>query len=694
MDYEELVGKVIELLQREKRVPYRVLKRRFALDDDYIDDLKIDLIEAKRLAVDENDRILVWIGAAGSADTLAPPTPSTPPLASASATAQAREPLAYTPRHLAEKILTSRSALEGERKQVTVLFCDLANSTAIAERIGPEHMHTLLNRFFALALEAVHRYEGTINQFLGDGFMTLFGAPIAHEDHARRAMLSAFTLQRTLQEANLGKPYGVECAFRMGLNSGLVVVGSIGDNLRMDYSAIGDTTNLAARLQGIAQPGDILVSESTSRLVAGYVRVEPLPPVEVKGKAEPVTPYKAIGTLPRRSLVSGGERSLSQFVGREQEFATLVALFTQVEAGRGQVVGIVAEAGGGKSRLLCESRQRWRDKRVTYLEGRCVSYGSTIPYHPIIALVRQNCGITEGESTATIRAKVRFALQEVSMDAEESSPYLLQLLGVKEGTAPLAALTPEAVRTRTFDTLKKMSLKGSQRHPLILAIEDMHWIDKTSEAYLASLVESVAGAAILLLTTYRPGYRPPWIEKSYATQLSLQNLVAQDALTVVHSTSQQHALPGHLEQAIIDKAQGNPFFLEELTRAVMEHGDSAANEVPDTIQGVLSARIDRLPETHKRLLQTAAVLGREFSPRLLAAIWEGADSLAPLFLELQRLEFLFERTGVDEPTYVFKHALTQDVAYASLLTGAASGVTRRRRAGVGSALRRPPGRGP
>jgi class 3 adenylate cyclase/tetratricopeptide (TPR) repeat protein len=667
MEYEELVGKVIELLQREKRVPYRALKRRFDLDDDYIDDLKIDLIEAKRLAIDENDRILVWIGAA---DTPPPPL-STPKLTSAPATAPERDPLSYTPRHLAEKILTSRSALAGERKQVTVLFCDLANSTAMAERIGPEHMQTLLNRFFALALEAVHRYEGTINQFLGDGFMTLFGAPIAHEDHARRAVLSAFTLQRTLREADLGTPYGVECTVRMGLNSGLVVVGSIGDNLRMDYSAIGDTTNLAARLQGIAAPGDILVSESTSRLVEGYVRVEALLPVEVKGKAEPVTPYKAIGILPRRSpMASRGARTLSQFVGREQEFATLDALFTQVEAGRGQIVGIVAEAGGGKSRFLYESRQRWHDKRVTYLEGRCVSYGSTIPYHPIIDLVRQNCGIAEGDSAATIGAKVSFALQEVGMDAEASAPYLLQLLGVKEGTESLAALTPEAVRTRTFDTLKQMSLKGSQRRPLFLEIEDVHWIDKTSEAYLASLVESVAGATILLLTTYRPGYRPPWIEKSYATQLSLQNLAAQDALTVVHSTCQQHALPEHLEQEIIDKAQGNPFFLEELTRAVIEYGGTAAAiTVPDTIQGVLSARVDRLPEAHKRLLQTAAVLGREFSPRLLAAIWEGTEPLALLLLELQRLEFLFERTGVDEPTYVFKHALTQDVAYASLLTG-------------------------
>jgi class 3 adenylate cyclase len=671
MDYDALVAKVIELLQREKRVPYRVLKRRFELDDDYIEDLKIDLIEAKRLAVDENDRILVWIGEAGG-PAEAPTFSSTPatPAPALPATEHEREPLSYTPKHLAEKILTSRSALEGERKQVTVLFCDLASSTPIAERIGPEAMHTLLNRFFELALNEVHRYEGTINQFLGDGFMVLFGAPIAHEDHARRAVLAAWALQRTLQEADVGKPYGEVCQFRMGLNSGLVVVGSIGDNLRMDYSAIGDTTNLAARLQQVAEPGTMLVSESTTRLVQGAVRLEALQPVEVKGKTEPVSIYKVIGTLPRRSpIVVRGERQLSPFVGRERELATLEALFAQVEAGQGQVVGIVAEAGGGKSRLLYEFRQRLQDKRVTYLEGRCLSYGSSIPYHPLIDVLRHNCGISETDSPETIIEKVRLALQEVGMDPEDSVPYLLQLLGVQQGTERLAPLTPEAIRTRTFDTLKQMSLQGSQQRPLVFEIEDLHWIDHTSQAYLASFVESLPGAAILLLTTYRPGYQPSWLAKSYATQVSLHHLTPQDSVTVVHATRAHAALPAHLEQTIIEKAEGNPFFLEELTHAVIEQGDlQREGVVPDTIQGVLSARIDRLPEAHKRLLQTAAVLGREFSPRLLAAIWGGAGSLGPLLLELQRLELLFERTSAGDAMYVFKHALTQEVAYASLLT--------------------------
>ena len=267
MTFDEILAQIIDLLKRQGRVSYGALKRRYAFDDAYLEDLKDEIIHAQRLAVDEDNRILVWVGEKESASA-PPPAPGTPALAAAPAIDHAREPLSYTPKHLAEKILTSRSALEGERKQVTVFFCDLANSTATAEKIGPEAMHTLLNQFFALALEAVHRYEGTINQFLGDGFMALFGAPIAHEDHARRGVLSALALQRALKEADLGKLYGVEGAFRMGVNSGLVVVGSIGDNLRMDYSAIGDTTNLAARLQDTRSP----VTSWSVRAPVGWCR--------------------------------------------------------------------------------------------------------------------------------------------------------------------------------------------------------------------------------------------------------------------------------------------------------------------------------------------------------------------------------------------------------------------------------------
>ncbi len=328
MNFDELFANVCEVLRHEQRISYRALRRRFALSDDDLEDLKVEIIKAKRLAIDEDGEILVWVGDTDSTiePTSAPAQPPTEPV-SAPAREPEREPLSYTPPHLAEKILQSKSALEGERKQVTVLFCDLQNSTPIAEKLGPEAMHTLLNRFFELALSEVHRYEGTINQFLGDGFMALFGAPISHEDHARRAVLAALGLQRTLKEEALGEPYDVECAFRMATNSGLVVVASIGDNLRMDYTAVGDTTNLASRLQTQSEPGEILVSESTARLVEGYIRLETLEPVEVKGKTGPVAVFKVIGTLPRRSpIASHSERTLSQFVGRERELATLEEL--------------------------------------------------------------------------------------------------------------------------------------------------------------------------------------------------------------------------------------------------------------------------------------------------------------------------------------------------------------------------------
>ena len=423
-------------------------------------------------------------------------------------------------------------------KQVTVLFCDLANSTLLAERLGPEaDDRRRLDRFFALALDAVHRYEGTINQFLGDGFMALFGAPIAHEDHARRAVLAALELQRTLPDhhADLGDLYGMTRTFRMGLITGLVVVGSIGNNFRMDYSAIGDTTNLAARLQQVAEPGLILVSDTTRRLVDGAVRLEALLPTQVKGKTELVTPYKVLGARPQRSPLAsrGEERALSQFVGRERELATLAgaAGARRKRTGAGRRDG--GRRGGSKSPLLYEFRQCLAGKRVTYLEGRCLSDGQAMPYHPILDLLRTNCGITETDGPVAIADKVRLALHEVGLHVEAAPPYLLQLFGVPEGTERLAGFTPEAIKTHAFETLRQMSLQGSQQRPLIFAIEDLHWCDKTSEDYLAWLVESIAGAAILLLVTYRPSYRPPWLDKSYATQIALRHLAPQESVTVV-----------------------------------------------------------------------------------------------------------------------------------------------------------------
>ncbi len=371
---------------------------------------------------------------------------------------QAQSPESYTPKHLAEKILTSRGALEGERKPVTVLFCDLVSSTVLAERLGHDRMHALLGAFFERALGEVHRYEGTINQFLGDGFMALFGAPIAHEDHARRAVLAAVGIRRALAERPVRLDSGEEVALelRMGAHTGFVVVGAIGDNLRMDYTAVGDTTQLAARLQQLADPGAILISDATARLVEGYARLESRGPTVIRGKSEPVVVHALLGTGTRRSRLDAGGRGLSRFVGRDRELSALRDLLAQVDAGHGQVAGIVGEPGVGKSRLVLELREAVGG--VTYLEGRCLSYGRSIPYLPVLDLVRAGCGILDTDRPDVVGAKVRAALETLGLDAAEREPYLLNLLGMKDPDDRLAALGAEVIMTRTFETLRKMAL--------------------------------------------------------------------------------------------------------------------------------------------------------------------------------------------------------------------------------------------
>jgi len=574
-------------------------------------------------------------------------------------------PQSYTPSHLAAQILQSRSALEGERKQVTVLFCDLVGSTSLAERLGPETMHLLLNRFFELALSEVHRYEGTINQFLGDGFMALFGAPIAHEDHARRAALAALGLQKLLGEhrAELG---GIEdLKVRMGINTGWVVVGGIGDQLRRDYTAVGDTTNLAARLQQLAEPGTILVSEDTSRFLQGAARLEPLGALQVKGKEAPVQAFRllSLGVLQSEEAVLAG-MARSPFVGRRREMAILEDLWDRAAGGQGQVVGIAAEAGTGKSRLVYELRRRLWDRPVHFLAGRCVSYASGVPYLPILYMLRNEWEIAETDDSTVVASKVAASLQRAGMETEESLPYLLQLLGIREGTEKLVELSPQAIQARTFRILRQLILGAGQGSLVVLEIEDLHWADKTSEDFLAFLVEGLVAARMLLLMTYRSGYRPSWIEKSYATQITLSLLSNEESQTVVRSVLQNAEIPDGLIGTVLSKAEGNPFFLEELARSVLEHPDVS---VPDTIQGVVMARVDRLPEGHKRLLQTASVLGRELSLSLLTKVWEPAEDLTPLLSDLKRWELLYEEPTAEEPRYLFKHALTQEAVYQTLL---------------------------
>lgn len=573
----------------------------------------------------------------------------------------------YTPAHLAAQVFQSKAALEGERKPVTVLFCDLVGSTTLAERLGPETMHFLLNRFFEMALGEVHRYEGTINQFLGDGFMALFGAPVAHEDHARRAVLAALGLQKLLREhsAELGGRHGVDLEVRMGINTGWVVVGGIGDQLRKDYTAIGDTTNLAARLQQRAEPGMILVSEETSRYLQGSVQLEDLGLVPVKGKEAPVRVFRLVGIgMLQSEPLSGSARS--PFVGRQREMAILEQLRERADGGEGQVVGIAAEAGAGKSRLVYEFRRRLWDRPVLFLAGRCLSYAGGMPYLPILYMLRNEWGIGEADDPATIAAKVAASLERAGLDPRESLPFLLHLLGVKEGTETVAELSPQALQARTFRILRQLILSAGRGNLVVLEIEDLHWVDKTSEDFLGFLVEGLVASRMMLIVTYRSGYRPPWIEKSYATQIALSRLTNQESQQVVQSVLRRAEPSAALVGSILSKAEGNPFFLEELARSLLERPDVS---VPDTIQGVLMARIDRLPEEYKRLLQTASVLGRELPLNLLSEVWERPEILTSLLTDLKRWEFLYEEPTAEEPRYLFKHGLTQEAVYQTLLTG-------------------------
>jgi class 3 adenylate cyclase/tetratricopeptide (TPR) repeat protein len=559
-------------------------------------------------------------------------------------------------------------APEGEHKPVTVLFCDIVGSTAIAERLGAEAMHSLLSRYSDLALEELRFYGGTIDRFMGDGFMALMGVPTAYEDHARRAVLAALALRgRLLRDLT---PPGLEpVEVRMGLNSGSVVVGSLGADPEADHTAIGDTINVAARLQSIAEPGTILISDATARQVTGYVRVECIGPVAMRGRAEGVVAHRVLGLGPRRSALEGlGSRPMGRFVGRERQLAALQELVAEAASGRGQVVGVVAEPGMGKSRIVTELRRSLAGERLTVLEGRCLSYCSSVPYVPLADIVRANCGIADADSPEVVEAKTAFGLTELGMDPGPRVPLLLQMMGLGDDGAR-DDLSPEAVKQRTFETLLTMCLVGSRRRPLLLVVEDLHWIDRLSEEFLARLVESIQGAPLALVCTYRPGYQAPWMQASYATQLALPRLTPAEGLVVLRAAlGEREAHPDALEE-VLQRADGNPFFLEELARALLEDTPIGAEQpVPDTVHDVLLARVDRLAEEPRRVLQTASVLGREFPLRLLEAVWSGPGGLEPHLTELRRLEFIHEQGGDGEPVYVFKHALTQDVAYQSLLS--------------------------
>jgi class 3 adenylate cyclase/tetratricopeptide (TPR) repeat protein len=604
-------------------------------------------------------------------------------LAAAPPPAQRFESLeSYTPKHLAEKILTSRSALEGERKQVTVLFADLKGSMELLADRDPEEARKILDPVLELMMEAVHRYEGTVNQVMGDGIMALFGAPLAHEDHAVRACYAALRMQDAgrRRSAELRRTQGVEVQIRIGLNSGEVVVRSIGSDLRMDYTAVGQTTHLAARMEQLATPGTVRLTGETLRLAEGYVEVRSLGPIPVKGLADPVELFELTGAGQARTrLQAAALRGLTRFVGRDAEVEHLRRVLDRAAAGHGQVVSIVGEAGVGKSRLTYEFTHSHRVQDWLILEASSVSYGKATNYLPVIDLLKGYFKIGDRDDHRDMRAKVLGRVLSLDRALESLLSPLLALLDVPVEDASWQALDPPQRRRRTLEAVKRLLLRESQVQPLLVVFEDLHWIDSETQALLDSLVDSLGSARLLLLVNYRPEYQHGWGSKTAYSQMRLDALSTQYAGELLDVLLGADPSLEPLKELLVKR--GNPFFLEETIRTLVETKaleglpgryrltqPLQSLQVPSSVQTILAARIDRLSSEDKRLLQTASVVGKDVPFALLQGIAELSDDMLRGALDrLQAAEFLHESGLFPDLEYTFKHALTHEVTYGSLL---------------------------
>jgi class 3 adenylate cyclase/tetratricopeptide (TPR) repeat protein len=593
-------------------------------------------------------------------------------------------PETYTPKHLAERIINSKAALEGERKQVTVLFADLKGSMELLADRDPEEARKLLDPVLERMMEAVHRYEGTVNQVMGDGMMALFGAPLAHEDHAVRACYAALRMQETVRRyaEEVYRTQGIPLQIRVGLNSGEVVVRSIGSDLHMDYTAVGQTTHLAARMEQMAMPGSILIPAETLGLAEGYVIVKSLGPMPVKGVPTPVEVYEVVGvTTVRSRLQATAARGLTRFVGRDSEMDQLRQAIERAKTGHGQVVAVVGEPGVGKSRLFWEFTHSHRTQGWLIVESSSVSYGKATAFLPLIDLLRTYFQIEARDEARKVREKVTGKLLSLDRALEPSLSALLWLLDVPVEDPQWQRFDPAERRQQTLDGIKRLLLRESQVQPLLILFEDLHWIDEETQALLDSLIESLPTARLLLLINYRPEYRHAWGGKTYYRQLRIDPLPPESAEELLEALLGTDAELAILKRLLIERTEGNPFFIEESVRTLIETkalvGERGAYrlakaaqtlQIPATAQAILAARIDRLTPEDKRLLQAASVIGKDVPFALLRAIAEGSeDDLRRGLSHLQAAEFLYEARLFPDLEYTFKHALIHEVAYGSLL---------------------------
>jgi class 3 adenylate cyclase/tetratricopeptide (TPR) repeat protein len=591
----------------------------------------------------------------------------------------------YTPKHIAEKILSSRDALEGERKLVTVLFSDLKGSMELLDDRDPEEARAILDPVLQLMMDAVHYYEGTVSLAMGDGIMAIFGAPVAHEDHAVRACYSALRMQDMMKQhaATVLSKFGLPLQIRVGLNSGDVVVRSVGSDLHMDYTAVGETTHLAARMEQIAKPGSILLGPGTMHLAEGYVMMKPLGLHQVKGRAVPIDVYEALGATTIRSrLQAAAARGLSAFVGREAEMEVLRHGLERAKGGQGQIQAIIGEAGAGKSRLLWEIRHSHWVQNWLVIESRSVSYGKASSYLPVISLLKTYFNVEDADDPRKVREKVTGKLLTLDRGLHPYLSAMLFLLDIPPDDPSWDKLDPPQRRQQIFDGVRRLVLMESRIQPVLLVFEDLQWIDAETQALLDSLVEILPKARILLLVNYRPEYQHGWARKTYYREIRLDPLPAEslDRLLEVLLGNDLALLP--LKHMLIERTEGNPFFLEESILSLVEMkflGGEPGNyrllkatetlQIPASAQAILTARIDRLATGDKRVLQAASVIGKDVPFALLKEIYDGdEEGLRASLNNLQAAEFLYETALFPDLEFTFRHALTQEVAYRSLVS--------------------------
>ncbi|TMJ69346.1 MAG: zinc-ribbon domain-containing protein [Alphaproteobacteria bacterium] len=594
-------------------------------------------------------------------------------------------PRSYTPQHLAEKILTSRAALEGERKQVTVLFADIKGSMELLADRDAEAAQTLLfDPVLERMIEAVHRYEGTVHRVLGDGIMALFGAPLAVEDHAVRACYAGLRMQETVTRyaEEVQRSQGVQVAIRVGVNSGEIVVRTIGNDLHMDYTVVGQTVHLASRMEQMAKPGSVLTTADTLRLAEGYLAMEPLGPVPVKGLANPVQIYEVTGAgAARTRLQAAAGRGLTRFVGRGVQLDQLLRAQRLAGHGRGQVVAIIGEAGVGKSRLVHEFLYSHQTADWLVLESNSASYGRATPYLPVIELLRRYFKVNVDDSTQSIREKISDRILTLDPALHVSLPPLLDLLDALDDEHPFRSLDPIYHRQYTYQAVTRLLLSETRAQPVVAVVEDLHWNDALTLGLLNELVVATQNVRLLLVVNYRPEYRDEWRDLPNYHQLRLDPLASESLADLLQALLGSNPSLTTLKSFLVERASGNPFFVEEIVRSLVDTGvlegvrgryglakPFLSFDVPPTVRSVLAARIDALPPGEKRVLEEAAVIGHDVPFTVLHAI-RGLteDRLRSLLDNLQAAEFLYATQIFPDLQYSFKHSLTHDVTYSGVL---------------------------